>query len=584
VSEAASKIPLAELGALVECLAALERSKPGSGAAASIDNAIDANLRSLQPDEVGKHFEWVPGHEGRRRLWCRIPPTGDGPMRFVMGSPRTEQGRRDHEDQVEVQLVAPFVMAAAPVTWRQYALMLRDRTVAQGYADKPVVEVSWFEACLFARWLQRQRRRLPAEFGRVLVSGAQAMEFALPSEAQWEYACRAGTTTRFWSDGGDGDSEAALDRVGWFRDNSEHRLHRVAEKEPNGWKLFDMHGNVWEWCADWYGDKLGDVVGGPPGGRARVLRGGSFRYDADWCRSAFRNWDVPDSAWTTTASGSACLPPSTDLEGRGLSVWGHPGHGRAPRSWRGQPRPCVHGQVTCCASRSSCCGAIPLASGSHARPGMAATTTTGLTPACGLRPTNSECCTGHDRTRPYGHPRPRGYHAQQPAVTAPAFSMRPEEVAPARRLRRMDITIREAAPLLGRSPRAIRARIARGELPARRQGHTWVLPLEHLPLTAAQRASMLGRADDARAAVEQALPSRLASTRARKHRSVLDLDSFRTAREVLLEIAKTPEPDLGHPSGTRTGRRLPAGCDTTVGRRSRNNWLVTAPMGRRGAI
>jgi hypothetical protein len=123
--------------------------------------------------------------------------------------------------------------------------------------------------------------------------------------------------------------------------------------------------------------------------------------------------------------------------------------------------------------------------------------------------------------------------------------MRPEEVAPARRLRRMDITIREAAPLLGRSPRAIRARIARGELPARRQGHTWVLPLEHLPLTAAQRASMLGRADDARAAVEQALPSRLASTRARKHRSVLDLDSFRTAREVLLEIAKTPEPDLG---------------------------------------
>jgi formylglycine-generating enzyme required for sulfatase activity len=195
-----------------------------------------------------------------------------------------------------VQVVAPFVMAAAPVTWRQYALMLRDRTVAQGDADKPVVEVSWFEACLFARWLQRQRRRHVAQFGRVLPPEAQAMEFALPSEAQWEYACRAGTTTRFWSDGGDGDSEAALDRVGWFIDNSEHR-HRVAEKEPNGWKLFDMHGNVWEWCADWYGDKLGDVVGGPPSGRARVRRGGCYWNVAGWCRSAGRDWFGPVDAW-----------------------------------------------------------------------------------------------------------------------------------------------------------------------------------------------------------------------------------------------------------------------------------------------
>jgi formylglycine-generating enzyme required for sulfatase activity len=159
-----------------------------------------------------------------------------------------------------------------------------------------VTHVSWFEAKLYARWLERQRERFPALFATFLPH-ADGLHFGLPSEAGWEFACRAGTTIRFWSDRDDGDSEAALDRVGWFSANSQDRLHRVAEKEPNGWKLFDMHGNVWEWCADWWGERLTGSDTGAPSGRARVLRGGSCRNDADRCRSACRSWFEPDGAW-----------------------------------------------------------------------------------------------------------------------------------------------------------------------------------------------------------------------------------------------------------------------------------------------
>jgi excisionase family DNA binding protein len=108
----------------------------------------------------------------------------------------------------------------------------------------------------------------------------------------------------------------------------------------------------------------------------------------------------------------------------------------------------------------------------------------------------------------------------------------------------MDITIREAAPLLGRSVRAVRARIARGELPARRQGRTWLIPLDSLPLTSEQRASMLRRADEARDAVDRVLPSRLGDSRGRKRRSVLDLVPFAASVRLVRELGAVSEPSL----------------------------------------
>ena len=119
----------------------------------------------------------------------------------------------------------------------------------------------------------------------------------LPTEAQWEYACRAGRQSRFHS----GDTEADLAEVGWFDGNSEEQLHPVGEKTANEFGLFDMHGNAWEWCEDAWGPGFyrkraatkPDPVCRGKGGSSRVLRGGCFTGDADWCRSAVRLGDLP---------------------------------------------------------------------------------------------------------------------------------------------------------------------------------------------------------------------------------------------------------------------------------------------------
>jgi formylglycine-generating enzyme required for sulfatase activity len=116
--------------------------------------------------------------------------------------------------------------------------------------------------------------------------------YRLPTEAEWEYACRAGTDTTYSF--GDGSEE--LSQHGWFNGNSGNRPHPVAIKLPNGWWLYDMHGNVWEWCSDWYGKYPKLAVNDPSGpteGSYRVIRGGSWNFGAAVCRSAYRYWTAP---------------------------------------------------------------------------------------------------------------------------------------------------------------------------------------------------------------------------------------------------------------------------------------------------
>jgi len=131
-------------------------------------------------------------------------------------------------------------------------------------------------------------------------------KYRLPTEAEWEYACRAGSTTAF-ANGGISELECAydpsLDAMGWYCGNSEQTTHPVQQKNPNAWGLYDMHGNVWEWCQDWFRNyPTGQVTDpkGPSSGEYPVLRGGSWNSYARYCRSADRDRDAPDSRYDLT--------------------------------------------------------------------------------------------------------------------------------------------------------------------------------------------------------------------------------------------------------------------------------------------
>jgi len=215
---------------------------------------------------------------------------------FTMGSPKNEADRGNDGNHVQVRITKPFRMGRTVVTqaqWRgvmgtepwRYERSWDGRVMKSNQcgADFPAACVSWDDALLFCQTLTGLER----ETGRL----AATKSYRLPTEAEWEYACRAGTTTAYSF----GDDANLLGDHGWYGDNSGYRLHRVAEKEPNPRGLFDMHGNVWEWCADWYDDTLegGDDPVGPAAGSNRVYRGGSWIGDASGCRSAYRGAGDP---------------------------------------------------------------------------------------------------------------------------------------------------------------------------------------------------------------------------------------------------------------------------------------------------
>ena len=149
--------------------------------------------------------------------------------RFVMGSPPHEKGRSELEClPIKVTISRPYYMGKYPVTQEQYEKIMGRNLSDMKDPRNPVERISWNDASDFCR-------KLSALTGQTV---------RLPTMAEWEYACRAGTTTRFCS----GDSDSALNRVGWYEGNSGRTTHPVGQKSPNGWGLYDMHGNVYEWC------------------------------------------------------------------------------------------------------------------------------------------------------------------------------------------------------------------------------------------------------------------------------------------------------------------------------------------------
>ena len=236
---------------------------------------------------------------------------------FMMGSPEDEWGRCPDEKLHQVTLTKDYWLGKYQVTQAQWEAVMGDNpsrfnrhdfsmeqfirwkgnrsffdTLTPHFAkyqncdNRPVEKVCWGAAKSFCDKLnERYAGKLPCGY-----------KFDLPTEAQWEYACRAGTKTAL-NNGKilmDCDIDIDLVEVAWYNDSE---THPVGQKRPNDWGLYDMHGNVWEWCRDWYGDYSDEAVTdptGPQSGSDHVIRGGSWHCFAENCRSACRRCFSPD--------------------------------------------------------------------------------------------------------------------------------------------------------------------------------------------------------------------------------------------------------------------------------------------------
>ena len=242
---------------------------------------------------VGFPFRWIP------------------PGSFLMGSPEDEVGRYSGEGpQHLVTLTQGFWMTATPCTQEQWKAVTGESPSHFRGVGRPVETVNW-EAC--------------REFSGKLNEFSPGLHARLPTEAEWEYACRAGTTSGF--NDGSGCTrpfgrDPALDRLGWFDRNSGDETRAVGGKEPNGWGLHDMHGNVWEWCED-RAEEAGKTVAdrhvaaaGPRREKhaGRIVRGGSCWYESRLCRSACRNsLGLDQSRWDLGFRLAAGQPPEASV-------------------------------------------------------------------------------------------------------------------------------------------------------------------------------------------------------------------------------------------------------------------------------
>jgi len=229
-------------------------------------------------------------------LWLRRIPAGS----FMMGSPKSELGRYDSEVQHLVTLTRDYFIGIFQCTQWQYELVTGENPSEFKSGSRPVEQVSYDDLRGTAKgswWPASPEVDSYSFFGRL--RERTGMAFDLPTEAQWEYACRAGTTTAL-NNGKDITSESGacpnLDAFAWYDVNSKGTTHPVGQKQPNAWGLYDMHGNVWEWCLDWHGDYSTEEATDPYGGCTgshRELRGGCWYLTARLCRSAWRSCNLP---------------------------------------------------------------------------------------------------------------------------------------------------------------------------------------------------------------------------------------------------------------------------------------------------
>ena len=229
--------------------------------------ALKKGIKPRRSNYLGMNFVYIPAGE------------------FIMGSPYDEPGRNNDEKQYMVKFTRGFYISETEVTQKQWkTIMGYNPSIFIDCGENcPVENISWEDIQKYISKLNSENKNSKIIF-----------TYRLPTEAQWEYACRAGNLSWFSF----GDDETLLNEYAWFGANSSGRTHPVAQKKPNKWGLYDMHGNVWEWCNDWGGKyQTGKTTNphGPLSGQHRIVRGGSWHYQIMATRCANRNYLFPNN-------------------------------------------------------------------------------------------------------------------------------------------------------------------------------------------------------------------------------------------------------------------------------------------------
>ena len=291
---------------------------PAAAVETSTNSATPESISSKaeQTEEVRIRDLTLPGDVKLRLIWC---PEGS----FTMGSPKSEPQREDGEDQISVTLTHGFWLGETEVTQSQWQAVMGTKPWEEHKPYNPKAGPSHRVGSDYpaSHMFHRQAAEFCAAIDKLQREAGQVEEgwaYTLPTEAQWEYACRAGTTTTYSF----GESPKGINDYAWVDLSSQKPVekypHLVKTKRPNPWGLYDMHGNVWEWCSDRWHFSAAELQGGndPQGasvGDSHICRGGSWFVDAKFVRSALRKTD--DAEWRQDDHGlrlamTYTIPPS----------------------------------------------------------------------------------------------------------------------------------------------------------------------------------------------------------------------------------------------------------------------------------
>ena len=222
---------------------------------------------------------------------------------FSLGNTGSYEGEYDEKPPVTIIISKPFYISKYEITQQQYKAVMGNKPSEFKGDDLPVEQVSWYDALNFCNTLSQSEGLTPCYTinGTKVTCDFEANGYRLPTEAEWEYAAKAGTKTDFYSGkltySGNSPIDPNLDKIAWYSANSSNATHPVGQKAPNAFGLYDMSGNVWEWCWDRYAEypsKETKDYQGPEIGTYRVYRGGGWRNLAWYCRSTNRDRNYLD--------------------------------------------------------------------------------------------------------------------------------------------------------------------------------------------------------------------------------------------------------------------------------------------------